>query len=127
MTTNINTVILIILQNAFHNEQKKDLKINKTFSYSKTKASKEKFSNLNKSNSIHKVINSRLKSGNACYHLVQNPLYSNLLSKNKKTKIYRTLIVPVAWLDVRPGLSHLREDHRLRVFEKQGAEEDIQD
>jgi hypothetical protein len=48
---------------------------------------------------------------------VQNPLYSNLLSKNIKTKIYRTLILPVAWLDVRPGLSHLREDHRLRGFE----------
>jgi len=40
-----------------------------------------------------------------------------LLSKNIKTKIYRTLILPVAWLNVRPSLSHLREDHRLKVFE----------
>ena len=76
-----------------------------------------KFSNINKSNSIHKEIKSRLKSGNACYHLVQNPLYSNVLTKNKKDKIYRTLILPVAWLDVRCGLSHSMEDHRLRVFE----------
>ena len=37
---------------------------------------------------------SRLKLGNACYHSVQNLLSSSLLSKNLKTKIYRTIILP---------------------------------
>jgi hypothetical protein len=40
-------------------------------------------------------IESRLKSGNACYHLVQNLLSSRLLSKNIKIRIYRTIISPV--------------------------------
>jgi hypothetical protein len=44
---------------------------------------------------IHKEIKSRLKSGNACYHSVQNRLSSSLLSKNLKIKIYRTIILPV--------------------------------
>jgi len=39
-------------------------------------------------NSIHEEIKSRLKSGNACYHPVQNLLSSSLLSKNIKIKIY---------------------------------------
>jgi hypothetical protein len=39
-------------------------------------------------NSIQKEIKSRLKSGNACYHPVQNLLSSSLLSKHIKIKIY---------------------------------------
>jgi len=46
-------------------------------------------------NSIQEEIKSRLKSGNACYHSVQNFLSSSLLSKNIKIKIYRTIILPV--------------------------------
>jgi hypothetical protein len=46
-------------------------------------------------NAIHAEIKSRLKSGNACYHSVQNLLSSSLLSKNVKVKIYRTIILPV--------------------------------
>ena len=38
-------------------------------------------------NSIQEEIKSRLKSGNACCHLVQNLLSSSLLSKNLKIKI----------------------------------------
>jgi hypothetical protein len=45
--------------------------------------------------SIHAEIKSRLKSGNACCHSVQNLLSSSLLSKNVKIKIYRTIILPV--------------------------------
>ena len=37
-------------------------------------------------NSIQEEIKSRLKSGNACYHLVQNLLSSSLLSKKLKIK-----------------------------------------
>jgi len=50
---------------------------------------------LTDQNSIQEEIKSRLKSGNPCYHSVQNPLSSRLLSKNLKIKIYRTIILPV--------------------------------
>jgi hypothetical protein len=40
--------------------------------------------NLNKPHSIQEEIKSRLKSGNACYHSVQNLLPYSLLSKNLK-------------------------------------------
>ena len=46
-------------------------------------------------NSIHEKIKDRLKSGNACYHSVQNLLSSCLLSKERKIKMYRTIILPV--------------------------------
>ena len=74
---------------------------------------------LTNKNSIQKEIKSRLKTGNACYHSVQNLLSSSLLSKNFKTKIYRTIILPVSlyvceiWL----LLLVLRVECRLRVFE----------
>ena len=41
---------------------------------------------LTHQNSIQEEIKNRLKSGNACYHLVQNLLSSSLLSKNLKIK-----------------------------------------
>jgi hypothetical protein len=50
---------------------------------------------LTNGSSIHGEIKSRLKSGNACYHSVQDLLSSRLLSKNIKIKIYRTVILPV--------------------------------
>jgi len=46
-------------------------------------------------NSILEEIKSKLKSGNACCHSVQNLLSSSLLSKNLKIKIYRTIISAV--------------------------------
>ena len=42
-------------------------------------------------NSSQEEIKSRLKSGNACYHLVQNLLFSSLLAKILKIRIYREL------------------------------------
>jgi hypothetical protein len=44
---------------------------------------------------IHEDIKSRLNSGNACCHSVQNLLSSRLLSRNVKVKIYKTIILPV--------------------------------
>jgi hypothetical protein len=61
---------------------------------------------LTNRNSIQEEIKSRLKSGNACYHSVQDFLSSSLQSKNTKIKIYRTVILPVFCLGVRLGLSH---------------------
>ena len=66
--------------------------------------------------SIQDEIKSRLESGNACYHSVQNLLSSNLLSKNLKIKTYRTIILPVVYGCETWSLA-LREEHRLRVFE----------
>ena len=50
---------------------------------------------LTHQNSIAEEIKSRLRSGNACYHSAQNLLFSRLLSKNLKIKIYRNIILPV--------------------------------
>ena len=50
---------------------------------------------LTNQNSILEEIRSRLWSGNACYHSVQNLLSSRMLSKNLKIKIYRTISLPV--------------------------------
>jgi hypothetical protein len=46
-------------------------------------------------NSFNEEIKSTLKSGNACYHSVQNLLSSSLLSKSIGIKIYRPIILPV--------------------------------
>ena len=72
---------------------------------------------LTNKNSIQKEIKSRLKSGNACYHSVQNLLSSSLLSKNLNIKIYRIIILPVLLYGCETWSLTLREEHRLRVFE----------
>jgi hypothetical protein len=46
-------------------------------------------------NLIQKEIKRRLNSGNVCYHSVQNLPPFQLLSKNSKIRIYRTIILPV--------------------------------
>jgi len=58
-----------------------------------------------------------MKSGNACCHQVQNILTSSSLSKNIKTKIYRTVILPVDLYGCEAWSLNLREKHRLQVFE----------
>jgi len=72
---------------------------------------------LTNQNSIQEEITSRLKSGNACYHLVQNLLSSSLLLKNLKVKIYRTTTLPVVLYGCETWSLTLREERRLRVFE----------
>jgi len=68
-------------------------------------------------NSITEEIKSRLRSGNACYNSVQNLLSSRLLSKNLKTRIYRTIILPVVLHGCETWSLTLREERKLRVFE----------
>jgi hypothetical protein len=46
-------------------------------------------------NFINEEINTRLKSGNACYRSVQDLLSSRLLSTTVKVKIYQNIILPV--------------------------------
>ena len=67
--------------------------------------------------SIQEEIKSRLKSGNACYHSVQNLLSSSLLSKNLKIKIYRIIILPVVLYGRETSSLTLRTKRRLRVLE----------
>ena len=57
-------------------------------------------------------------SGNACCYSVQNRLSSRLLSKNLKIKIYRTVILPVVLYGCETWSLTLREERKLRVFEK---------
>jgi len=68
-------------------------------------------------NCIQEKPNSRLKSGNAGHHSVQNLLSSSLLYKNLKIKIYRTIIMPLVLYGCETWLLTLREERRLRVFE----------
>ena len=72
---------------------------------------------LTNQNSVSEEIKSRLRSGNACYHSVQNLLSSRLLSKNLKIEIYRTIILPVVLYGCETWSLTLREERKLRVFE----------
>jgi len=67
--------------------------------------------------SIGEEIKSRLSSGNACYHSVQNLLSTRLLSKNFKIKIYRTVILPVVLYGCETWSLTLREERKLKMFE----------
>jgi len=69
-------------------------------------------------NYIQEEIKSRLKSGNTCYHSLQNLLSSCLLSKNKKIKVYKIIILPVLLYGCDTWSLTLREERRLRVLEK---------
>ena len=68
-------------------------------------------------NSIQEEIKSRMKSGNACCHSVQNLLSSSLQLKNIEIKIHRTVILPVILYRCATSLLTLREEFRLRVFD----------
>ena len=80
---------------------------------------------LTNQNSTQEEIKSRLKLENACYHSVQNLLFSSLLSTNLKIKIYRTIILPVVLYGYETWSMTLGEEHRLRVFENRVVEENI--
>jgi len=65
---------------------------------------------------IQEEIKSILKSGNACFHSVQNLLSSSLLSKNLKIMIYRNIILPEVLYGCETWSLTVREECRLRVF-----------
>jgi len=66
-------------------------------------------------NSIQEEIKSRLQSGSACCHSVQNILPSTLLSKN--IKIHRTILLFVFLYGFEPWSLTLRDERRLRIYE----------
>jgi hypothetical protein len=68
-------------------------------------------------NLIQEEIKRRLNSSNACYQSVQNLLYSRLLSKNLKIRIYKTIILYVVLYGCDTCSLALREEHRLKAFE----------
>jgi hypothetical protein len=73
---------------------------------------------LKNRNSIQKEINSRLKSGNACYHTVQNILSSVLLSKNVKIKIHKLYFFLLFFFSGFENWSLTStEGRRLKVYE----------
>jgi hypothetical protein len=72
---------------------------------------------VTKQNLIQEESKRSLNSGNVCYHLVQNLLSSQLLSKNLKIGIYNTIMFPVVLYGCETWYLTLREEHRLEVFE----------
>jgi hypothetical protein len=72
---------------------------------------------LTNQNSFMEEIKSKLNSGNACYHSVQNLLSYSFLSKNIKIRKYRTMILSVVLYGCETCSLTLREKRRLRVFE----------
>jgi hypothetical protein len=73
--------------------------------------------NLTNQNSLRKEIKSRLKSGKACYHSAES-LSRRLLSKNKYSKVYRTIILYyVVLYGCENSSLTQREECGLRVFD----------
>jgi len=68
-------------------------------------------------NSVLEKIKSRFKSGNACYHSMQNLLSSSLLPKNIKIKRYGTVILSVVLYGYEAWSFTFRDEYRLRLFE----------
>jgi hypothetical protein len=72
-------------------------------------------------NLIHEEVKSRLNSGNACCHSVQNLLSSHLLSKSVKSRMYKTISLPVVLYGCETWSLTLREEHTwgyLRVLRR---------
>jgi hypothetical protein len=76
---------------------------------------------LTNQNCVIKEIKSMLNLQNACYHAVQNLFSSHLLPRNIEIKIYKAIILPFVLCDCETWSLTLREEHRLRVFWKQGT------
>jgi hypothetical protein len=64
---------------------------------------------------IQGEIKRRLNSGNACYHSVQNLLFSCLLPKTVKIRISETIILPVVLYGCETWSLTLREEHKLGI------------
>ena len=86
-------------------------------SYEKVETFKYLGSLLTNQNSIQGEIKCRLKAGNSCYYSVQTILSSQLLSKNLKIKIYKTIILPVVLHGCETWTLTLSEERRLTGFE----------
>jgi hypothetical protein len=106
-------VVMSRNQNAGHNH---NIKIDNK-SFERVEEFKYLGATLTNRNSIHEEMKGRVKSGNACCHLVQNLLSSRLPLKNTKIRVYRTIILPVVLYGCETWSLTVREEQRLRVFE----------
>jgi hypothetical protein len=70
----------------------------------------------NKSELIKEEIKRRLNLGNVCYYSMQNVLSSRLLPGNIKSRIYKTIILPVVLYGCEIWSPTLREERRLSVL-----------
>jgi hypothetical protein len=86
-------------------------------SYEKVKIFKYLGSLLTNRNSIQENIKCRLKEGSSCYYSVLTLLYSGLLSKNLKIKIYKAVTLPAVLYGCETWPLTLREEFWLRLFE----------
>ena len=68
-------------------------------------------------NSIQEEIRSSLRSGNACYHSLQNTGSSSLLSTYIKIKIHGNIILSLDLYGCETWSLTLREERRLRLVE----------
>jgi hypothetical protein len=68
-------------------------------------------------NVIQEEIKRRVNSRNACYHSAQNLLFSRLLSKIIKIRIYKTIILLVVLYVCETWSLTISEEQILRVFE----------
>jgi hypothetical protein len=68
-------------------------------------------------NWIQEEITRRLNSSNACYQSVQNIMFSRLLSKTRKIRIHKIVILPVVLYGCETWSLTLRKEDRLRVFQ----------
>jgi hypothetical protein len=66
---------------------------------------------------MHEEINSRIISGNACYHSIQSLLSSFLLPRNVKVKIYKIIVLQVVLYGYETSSLTLKDERVLRVFE----------
>jgi hypothetical protein len=69
-------------------------------------------------NLIQEEIKRRSNSVNACYYSVQNLPVFSVAVKNLKTRICKTIILHVDLYGAKPDPLRLREEQRLRLFEK---------
>jgi hypothetical protein len=67
-------------------------------------------------NLIQEEMKRRLNSGNACYHSLQKLLFSRLLSKNVKIRLFKTPILPVVLYGCETCSLTIRKRHNLRGF-----------
>ena len=81
--------------------------------FERVEESKYLATTLTNQNSTQEEIKGRVKSGNACYHSVQNLLSSSLLPKNLKIKIHKTIVLPIVLYECETWSLTLREEQSL--------------
>ena len=69
-------------------------------------------------NNITSEIHHRINMGNKCYYGLRNPFRSQLLRKDTKCKIYKTLIRPVVFYGCDSWTFTKTDEGKLSIFER---------